>query len=83
VINIGSGRECSISQLVGLVEEAAGRRANAVFNASQEGGVSHSVADISLAARLLDYAPRVSLEEGLRLMVDLDQRFQASPSDAH
>ncbi len=82
VINIGSGRECSIAQLVGLVEEAVGRRANAVFNSSQEGGVSHSVADISLAGRLLDYAPRVSLEEGLLLRVELDQRFLGSSTDA-
>ena len=76
VINIGSGRECSIRELVSLVENATGRRVNPIFNPSQEGGVSHSVADIILASRLLGYTPKVSLEEGLQRMVTEDERFR-------
>lgn len=83
VVNVGSGRDCSIRHLVDLVEAAVGRRSNTVFNPSQEGGVSHSVADTALAARLLEYAPRVTLEEGLRRMVEQDTRFQSNQASAH
>ncbi|NPV09047.1 MAG: NAD-dependent epimerase/dehydratase family protein [Anaerolineae bacterium] len=76
VINVGSGRECSIRQLVALVEDASGRRTSPIHNPSQEGGVSHSVADISLASQLLGYTPKVSLEDGLRRMLSEDDRFR-------
>jgi UDP-glucose 4-epimerase len=76
VINIGSGTEHSIKQLVQLVEKVVGRHISPIFNPSQDGGISRAVADIGLAQRLLDYAPKVMLEEGLRRMVLEDERFR-------
>jgi nucleoside-diphosphate-sugar epimerase len=80
VINIGSGREHSIAQLVQLVAQVTGRELAPIANNSQDGGISRAVADISLAARLLGYVPQVQLEQGLRRMLSEDERFRRTPA---
>jgi len=66
-MNVGSGREISVNELVQVVEQATGRRAHVVRNPAEPGGVSRLCADISLARERLNYRPAVSLDEGLRL----------------
>jgi len=75
-INIGSGEGTSINDLVRAVERVTGRPLQVLHVASESGGVSRLVADISLAKELLNYRPRVSLEEGLSLLMKRDPRFQ-------
>ncbi len=74
VINVGSGIETSVRELVRLVMETTGGAPEVVYNPRVEGGVSRSCADLTLAAQKLDYAPRVTLEEGLRRMVEREPR---------
>ena len=75
IINIGSGRETSLNALVRVVERAAGRKVEPLHNTSVNGGVGRLVADIGKAGRLLNFAPRVSLDEGLRLTRERDSKF--------
>jgi UDP-glucose 4-epimerase len=76
VINVGSGQECSINQLLEHVEAVVGKRLSPIYNAAQAAGVSRSVADISLAGQLLGYRPQVQLQDGLRLTLERDSRFR-------
>jgi len=76
VINIGSGQEHSINELVQLVEKVTGKHITPLRNQSQSGGVSRAVADITLARDLLGYEPRVQLEEGLHRILAEDERFR-------
>ncbi|HID35088.1 MAG TPA: NAD-dependent epimerase/dehydratase family protein [Anaerolineae bacterium] len=76
VINIGSGVETSVNDLIELIEEVTGRQAHVLFNQKQSGGVQRLVADIEKAGRLLDYRPQWSLAEGLRETIHLDMRFR-------
>lgn len=75
VINVGSGIETSINELVGKIASATGRSPSIIFNDSQHGGVSRLVADLTLARRLLGYAPEVSLSEGLSRLLARDPQF--------
>jgi UDP-glucose 4-epimerase len=75
IINIGSGQETSVNDLARLVLEIVGRDVEVIHSPAQGGGVSRLCADITLARRLLNYRPRVSLEEGLRRTLKLDPRF--------
>jgi UDP-glucose 4-epimerase len=75
VINVGSGTETSITQLVAAIEEVAAINLNTIQNGQKSGGVRRLVADISRARRLLDFQPRVSLAEGLRCTLLEDSRF--------
>lgn len=75
-INIGSGTETSIRQLVKQVLEVTNSRAEVIYNPRTDPGVSRMCADLTLAREKLGYRPRLSLEEGLNLTLDRDLRFR-------
>jgi len=75
VINVGSGQETSINDLVQLVAGTVGQEVEVLHSPAQGGGVSRLCADITLAHRLLGYEPRVDLREGLRRTLKKDPRF--------
>ena len=77
IINVGSGREVNIRKLLQHIEQAAGRQANVIENAGQDGGVSRLVADIDLAREKLDFRPKIDIERGLQLLLERDDRFNS------
>jgi len=76
IINVGSGQEVSINQLVEKVARATGRNVNRLYSQANDGGVSRLVADIHLARRKFGYSPKVDLDKGLELMLALDPQFR-------
>jgi UDP-glucose 4-epimerase len=76
VINVASGTETSIKELIKHVLEATSSKADVIYNAQTSGGVSRMKADITLASQKLNYRPSISLTEGLRLTLKRDSRFK-------
>jgi UDP-glucose 4-epimerase len=76
MINIGSGNETSVRELANLVIQVTKSNAEVLFNPRTNPGVSRMCADLSLAREKLGYQPRVSLQDGLRLTLERDQRFK-------
>ena len=76
VINIGSGKETSISELIKCVQDVTGSNAEVIYNPKTSGGVSRLCADLSLAREKLNYRPSIALAEGLRLTLKRDTRFR-------
>ncbi len=76
IVNIGSGQEVSLSQLVDKIEQVAGRNAHRLMNEEEDSGVPRLVADIRLAGELLKWKPQVSLDEGLKRILVEDERFK-------
>jgi UDP-glucose 4-epimerase len=75
VLNIGSGRETTLEELVGIMEKTSGRQANRVHNLEKPAGVERLVADIDQAKKLLGFRPRFNLKDGLERMLSEDTRF--------
>ncbi len=73
VINVGSGQETSIRELVRCVLDLTGGHPEVVYNPRTEGGVARMRADISEAARVLNYRPLTSLDTGIRLVLERRQ----------
>jgi len=69
-INVACGESFDLLQLVAGINEALGTHIEPVFEPARTGDVRDSLADISLARRLLKYEPTVGFEEGLRRTVD-------------
>jgi len=69
-MNVGCGGRISLLALVEVLNELLGSRLEPLFAAPRPGDVRHSEADISKAARLIGYRPRVGLREGLAATVD-------------
>ncbi len=80
IINIGSGKETSVMDLVRLIMEVTGMKLEALVNPKNDPGVSRMRADISLAREKLGYQPKIGLEEGLRLTLKRDPRFNRLPA---
>ncbi|MGQ9904764.1 MAG: NAD-dependent epimerase/dehydratase family protein [Anaerolineae bacterium] len=73
-INVGSGVGASINTVVETVGQVLGKSLAALHVTAESGGVSRMSADLSRARERLGYQPRVSLEEGLRQVVQAFQR---------
>ncbi len=80
VINVGSGQETSVRQLVDWIEQAVNRPVNRISNPEKAGGVRRLTADITLARSLLNFEPQVSLLEGLARTLREDSRFTTEPT---
>ena len=76
VINIGSGRETSITELIKCVQDVTGSNAEVIYNPKTSGGVSRLCADLTLAKEKLNYRSSIGLAEGLRLTLKRDTRFK-------
>lgn len=69
--NIGTGRETSDRQLHSAVAVAVGGGPDdPEFHSARLGDLKRSCLDIGLAARVLDWRPRVGLADGVRLTVE-------------
>lgn len=77
VINIGSGREVSINDLIRVINRITGRRSEVLYNQEAGGGVPRMVADVHKAAHVLGYTNQISLERGLAMLLAKDPRFQS------
>lgn len=76
-INVGSGVETSVRDLVKVVISVAGSEPEVVYNPRSDGGPARMCADLRRAASLLNYRPSISLESGLRLTLERDPRLRS------
>jgi UDP-glucose 4-epimerase len=70
VFNIGSGRSTSINELAKTVVELAGGDSEVTYVMSRAGDIKDCYADISKAKKLLNFEPKVSLREGLQILLE-------------
>lgn len=75
-INIGSGVETSVRDLVKVVIAVTGSEPEVVYNPRSDGGPARMCADLRRAAALLNYRPSISLETGVRLTLERDPRLR-------
>ncbi len=75
-INVGSGQETSVRELVRLVIAVTGTSPEVVYNPRSDSGPGRMCADLTLAADRLNYRPSISLETGIRLTLERDPRLR-------
>lgn len=66
VINIGNGSQIALNELVMYINNILGKDIPVAYTAERQGDVKHSLADISLAEKLIGYRPSTSFHEGLK-----------------
>ena len=70
VFNVACGGSITLLNLLDALNQLLGTNVQPVFEKQRPGDVRQSLADISLARKLLDYEPRVDLQEGLARSID-------------
>ncbi|HEM62318.1 MAG TPA: NAD-dependent epimerase/dehydratase family protein [Chloroflexi bacterium] len=78
VINVGTGQEVSINDLLKKIENHLGRRVLSLHNPGQSGGVSRLVADTELAQKTLGFRAEVDIDEGLALLLKEQEKLAPS-----
>lgn len=74
IVNLGNSRTVPLLDLIGIIERELGRRADVELLPAQPGDVPLTFADISKARRLLGWAPRTPIEEGVARFVEWYRR---------
>ena len=69
IFNLGNHQTVELKRLIEVIEDATGKRARIEWQADQPGDVVLTLADISHAKQLLDYAPQTAIEYGVREVV--------------
>ncbi len=70
IMNIACGERMSLNTLHKLIADALGVDLEPIHGPPRAGDVRDSLADTSLAAKLIGYAPKVTSREGLQRTVD-------------
>jgi UDP-glucuronate 4-epimerase len=70
IYNLGESQTTSLKELIGMIESTLGKKAKIKVMEPQPGDVSITYADISKAKRLLNYQPKVKMEEGIKRFVE-------------
>ena len=78
VINLGESRTVELRELISLLENELGGRAEIDRQPTQPGDVPQTFADISKARRLLNYNPQTPIESGIKKFVQWFQIERAS-----
>jgi GDP-L-fucose synthase len=78
-VNIGSGREIAVRDLVALIAELAGFKGRIVWDATKPDGQPRRCLDTSRAEKEFAFKAKTDLREGLRRTIEwyLDQRRRA------
>ena len=70
VVNIACGEAVTINQIIGMINDIVGKDVTPVYAPRRPGDVKHSLADISLAKKVMGFEPVISFREGLKLAAD-------------
>ena len=73
VFNVGGTGDVSMRQLVDLVEASTGRSIDIEWQPAQLGDVRRTGADVTRIRALTGWAPRTTIEAGVRLHVDFER----------
>lgn len=70
VINVATGKQFTLLDLVASINRVLGTKIEPVFADARPGDVRESLADISLARKLLKFEPQVAFDEGLERSIE-------------
>ena len=70
IFNLGGHEAISINQMIAMLEEMIGKKAQVVQHPAHRADILANWADISKARRLLGWEPQVDLVNGMRHLVD-------------
>ena len=66
IFNLGESQTVKLLELVNLLEKHLNKKAEIVYGERQPGDVEITFADIDKSKKLLDYNPKIKIEEGIK-----------------
>jgi UDP-glucuronate 4-epimerase len=76
IYNIGNNKSEPLMRMIGLIEDALGKKAEIDFQPMQPGDVKESFADIDAISRDLGFKPTIPIDVGVPRFVDWFKRYE-------
>ncbi len=70
VINVACGEAITVNAIIALINELLGKNIKPNYTDPRPGDVKHSLADITLARKLIGYKTKVPFKQGLQLAIN-------------
>ena len=70
VLNISCGQVVTVNETIDTINKLTGKNIKPIYTDPRAGDVKHSLADISLAKKIIGYKPTVPFNEGLRQAIE-------------
>ena len=70
VLNIACGQAVTVNAIIDMINELLGKNIQPIYTDPRPGDVKHSLADITLAEKLIAYKPKVPFKQGLQKAID-------------
>ena len=70
VINIACGLAITVNEINAMINDATGKNVKPNYTDSRPGDVKHSLADITLAEKIISFKPKVTFSEGLQKAIE-------------
>ncbi len=69
-VNLACGERVSVNQIIAAINQSLGKSVEPTYVDPRPGDVKHSLADISLAKKVIGFRPKILFDEGLALAID-------------
>jgi UDP-glucose 4-epimerase len=66
VVNIACGQAVTVNEVIDIINELLGKNIKPIYTDPRPGDVKRSLADITLARKLIGFKPKVSFRDGLQ-----------------
>lgn len=70
VLNIACGQAVTVNEIIDMINDLTGNNIKPIYTDPRPGDVKHSLADITLAKKLIGFEPTVPFRQGLQLAID-------------
>ncbi len=70
VINIACGQAVTVNEIIDMINDLIGKKIKPNYTAARPGDVKHSLADITLAEKIIGFKPVVTFSEGLQKAIE-------------
>jgi nucleoside-diphosphate-sugar epimerase len=70
VLNIACGQAVTVNEIVDAINELLGKDVKPIYDAPRPGDIKHSLADITLAKKLIGFKPKVLFKQGLQKAIE-------------
>lgn len=70
VINIACNKKINLNQIIALINKILDKKIKPVYQAKKPGDIRYSLADITMAKKLLNYRPEIDFEQGLKKTIE-------------
>jgi GDP-L-fucose synthase len=77
-VNVGSGKDCTIGELAGIIKDLVGFAGDLVFDPTRPDGTGQKLLDVTRMNRL-GWQARISLSQGIAATYEWYKRFRAGP----